>query len=412
MDLWAPFPPARRRQLVALLTTPPRSLDELTRLRAQMSGRLVALTALEALCADEPGFAGRLFGRVIPSIFAHARALLDGDDDPTLRIHTPGKAQRTVLSRRDVAGWVAHMALGTLPDLGMLHPDIDLAPLLQGEAPSQRAKLRCVLAYFDRTLEAPPAGRFIVERLVSTPRTLLEWSGDASPLTPLIVDAKGTIEDAALHLQVDFANEYLGGGVLRRGCVQEEIRFSVAPELLAAMILSPRMLPEEAIVMRGSERFAASRGYAEHFEYAGGFRDPSPRLADGSVDVDFVAIDAVDYRRGDPKAQYRDDAMLRELAKARAGFARDKRNLPVATGNWGAGAFRGDPSLKAVLQWLAASSEGRAVRYCTFGDARVDGIHRFAGEAPGRFNSVGALWNKLRAVIDDGAPGLFERLLP
>jgi Poly (ADP-ribose) glycohydrolase (PARG) len=411
MTLWEPFPAPRRRQLVALLSTPPRGLDDLTRVRAQMSGRLVALTALEALCAAEVGFAGRLFGRIVPSIFEHARTLLESEDEPALDIHKPGRPQRTVMNRRDVAGWVAHIALGTLPDLGMIHPDIDLAPLLQGELPQQRAKLRCMLAYFDKINEAAPRGRFVVERLHLPARTPFEWAMESSPLTALTVDARGSIEDAALHLQVDFANEYLGGGVLRKGCVQEEIRFSVAPELLAAMILSPRMTPDEAIVMRGAERFAATRGYAQKFEYAGPFNDPSPHLADGSVDVDFVAIDAIDYRRGDPKAQYRDDAMLRELDKARVGFKRDARNLAVATGNWGCGAFLGDPALKAVLQWMAASSEGRALRYCTYGDARVGDLARFATLAPTRFATVGALWTKLRTAVADGGPDLYERLL-
>lgn len=32
---------------------------------------------------------------------------------------------------------------------------------------------------------------------------------------------------------------------------------------------------------------------------------------------------------------------------------------PVATGNWGCGAFKGDPQLKSMLQWLVASSCGR-----------------------------------------------------
>lgn len=29
--------------------------------------------------------------------------------------------------------------------------------------------------------------------------------------------------------------------------------------------------------------------------------------------------------------------------------------IGIATGNWGCGAFGGDPELKAIIQWLAAS---------------------------------------------------------
>ncbi len=409
MTAWAPFSTAKQLQLRALLSMPPRGLDELTRARAQMAGRVVSLGALEALCAAEAGFAGRLFDRIVPSVFSHARALL-AHDSPALALHQVGGATRTALTRADAAGWVAHMVLGTLPNLGMLHPDVDFARLLAGELPSQHARLRCVLAYFDRIADGAPRGRLVVERAVTPPRAAMEWAMDPSPLTDLTVDARGTIEDARGHLQVDFANEFLGGGVLRKGCVQEEIRFAVAPEHMAAMILSPRMRADEAIVMRGAERFAAATGYASSFAYAGPFHDPVARLADGSADVDFVAIDAVDYRRADAAAQYGDGAMLRELNKARAGFVRDARNLPVATGNWGCGAFRGDPALKAVLQWIAASAEGRAVRYCTFGDARVGELARFADRARTRFATAGDLWMKLRAAVGDGGDGLFERL--
>ena len=45
---------------------------------------------------------------------------------------------------------------------------------------------------------------------------------------------------------------------------------------------------------------------------------------------------------------------------------------PVATGNWGCGAFKGDPQLKSMLQWAATSAAGRPrMIYCTFGNAAV-----------------------------------------
>ena len=46
-----------------------------------------------------------------------------------------------------------------------------------------------------------------------------------------------------------------------------------------------------------------------------------------------------------------------------------RRNIgrPIATGNWGCGAFCGDPQLKAMLQWMAASYAGVPyVIYYTF----------------------------------------------
>lgn len=53
----------------------------------------------------------------------------------------------------------------------------------------------------------------------------------------------------------------------------------------------------------------------------------------------------------------------------------EPRVRPVATGNWGCGVFRGDPELKAVIQWVAASAAGcPVVVYHTFGDKRLSRV--------------------------------------
>ena len=33
----------------------------------------------------------------------------------------------------------------------------------------------------------------------------------------------------------------------------------------------------------------------------------------------------------------------------------EDNNIGIVTGNWGCGAFGGDPELKTIIQWLAAS---------------------------------------------------------
>lgn len=50
----------------------------------------------------------------------------------------------------------------------------------------------------------------------------------------------------------------------------------------------------------------------------------------------------------------------------------DQGNLPaIATGNWGCGAFRGNPKLKVLLQLMAAAVAGRSMVYFTFGDTNL-----------------------------------------
>jgi hypothetical protein len=83
----------------------------------------------------------------------------------------------------------------------------------------------------------------------------------------------------------------------------------------------------------------------------------------------------------------------------------------VATGNWGCGAFNGDPPLKAVIQWLAASAEGRALRYHTFADQRVGALADFAARAQDAFPTVGALAARLLEVAPEAGSDLYRQLL-
>lgn len=58
------------------------------------------------------------------------------------------------------------------------------------------------------------------------------------------------------------------------------------------------------------------------------------------------------------------------MFKAYAGFhSRNNSTLaPVATGNWGCGAFRGDARLKSLIQLMVCTVAGRDMVYFTFGD--------------------------------------------
>ncbi len=69
--------------------------------------------------------------------------------------------------------------------------------------------------------------------------------------------------------------------------------------------------------------------------------------------------------------QFQQRLIDRELHKAHVAFNEDKaRVLPVATGNWGCGAFHGNKELKFLIQWMAASHQGRLMVYHTIGSMR------------------------------------------
>jgi poly(ADP-ribose) glycohydrolase len=356
---------------------------------------------LGRLADDETGFAERLERCILPAIARYAAAA------PPPARHRKGWPDCTAISRHAAAGWVARLFLGDLerpPEF----PALDAAPLLATTAPHELAKLRCILAYFEHIASEPPRGTFTIERIVGTAH---DWERDDAPLCALEIRATGGIEEAGGQVHVDFANSFLGGGVLTGGCVQEEIRFSVAPELLAGLVASPRMGEHEAILLTGSERFSTTTGYAFSLGYAGSYVDPVARLLDGTPDSAVLALDALDYRYRDARAQYSAPAIHRELDKARVGFGGSPAGLPIATGNWGCGAFGGDPAQKAVIQWLAASSVGRNLRYYTRGDERVGDLSSFVARASASLGSVGTLARRLLTLPCPPGPALYNRLL-
>eukprot|EP00026_Physarum_polycephalum_P007017 Phypoly_transcript_07070.p1 GENE.Phypoly_transcript_07070~~Phypoly_transcript_07070.p1 ORF type:complete len:544 (+),score=63.96 Phypoly_transcript_07070:199-1632(+) len=241
-------------------------------------------------------------------------------------------------------------------------------------------KLRAVLQYFEtifsrdkQTLENEylKFGRQVVA-LDQFP----DWETCEDPITDLGLH-KGSIEDVKDHLHADFANKYIGGGVLAGGCVQEELLFAENTELIASCLFIPVIQDNEAVILRGSEKFSTHTGYGFTARWHSKFDDPTAkndRHEAGMISSEIVAMDATDYRYASSQMQYHKEGFLRELNKAYVAFAigRHSRAGPVATGNWGCGAFLGDKHYKFIIQLLAASKAGRYLTYCCFGDKELE----------------------------------------
>eukprot|EP00658_Telonema_sp_P-2_P074782 TRINITY_DN64072_c0_g1_i1.p2 TRINITY_DN64072_c0_g1~~TRINITY_DN64072_c0_g1_i1.p2 ORF type:complete len:112 (+),score=30.77 TRINITY_DN64072_c0_g1_i1:94-429(+) len=93
------------------------------------------------------------------------------------------------------------------------------------------------------------------------PRSTLSSSSAASDvykrqgMRGVQFDSELLIEKADGLMQADFANACLGGGVLGRGCVQEEIRFVVCPDMFVARLVCENLAPTEAILINGCEQY-------------------------------------------------------------------------------------------------------------------------------------------------------------
>jgi poly(ADP-ribose) glycohydrolase len=294
---------------------------------------------------------------------------------------------RLVLTYKQCACIVANMYLGKLPNIGGF-PCRSMARLQNSRSASTVAKLLCVHAYFDTLLKNPfllEGGHIIIERnqLTGMSKTFPDI-----PLCPFVW-SDGLIEaaDEGVSVHVDFANKFLGGGVLRDGSVQEEILCSVRPEMLAALAVNCVMDDNEAVVVVGTRLFAEHEGYGRSFTFTSPVVPPcggdSTHVTHHSTDYTcapnvIVAIDAVNvnkirktatkHRRAPPTHDLR-----RDVAKALAGFSSpvigELGKTVVSTGNWGCGAYGGHPFNACVSQWIAATvAGGLTVSYSHFGN--------------------------------------------
>lgn len=249
-------------------------------------------------------------------------------------------------------------------------------------------KVRCLLEFFFQSFRT--AGRPLqpcVEFSRVSYARFPDFGTSDTPLQPVDFFVNGVIEKDKGALQVDFANKIIGGGVLGRGCVQEEIRFVISPELLLSRIICENLEDCDALFMSGAAQMSAYTGYANSFRFAGPLDNsaneplvkgplpiPNSKAKYPMRDVCVVAMDAINVAGG-PDWQYSPVYVERELNKAFVCFFGVSRRMaslssihsgPIATGNWGCGAFGGDVRLKLLIQWCAASEAGRPLHYYPF----------------------------------------------
>lgn len=263
------------------------------------------------------------------------------------------------------------------------YPSINFTSLYQNVTPHTLEKLKCILHYFRRVTTKMPNGTVTFQRQCL--KDFPDWVTSQRTLSRLYCSSKGTIEDTGPgFLEVDFANKRIGGGVLRGGCVQEEIRFVICPELLLARLFTEVLEDNECLIIKGFERFSNYSGYSSSFLWKGDYQDKSVRNSWGRRVSQLTCIDALivsSYTN-----QFKQWHVVRELNKAYCGFydksEKKEANLPaVCTGNWGCGAFGGNHQLKALIQLMAASEAHRDVCYFTFKDKKLEkdlcDIHKF-----------------------------------
>jgi len=301
----------------------------------------------------------------------------------SLPLFKHGTSQKISLSQAQICSILANAFFCTFPNRNVRakrsefanYPSINFNGIF-GESwsgPStQYEKLKCLINYFRRRIDGV-AGHSLVtySRRCLGQAKMPHWKKSNKEFKKLRVDVNGTIEDPINQgmLEIDFANAFVGGGVIGGGCVQEEIRFLICPELIVSRLFTERLQDNEVLVIQGFERYSDYTGYASNFKFSGDHKYHPLDNMQGRIPSTLVAMDALKFRsRAD---QFQRNNIDRELNKAFVGFFNeDEGDEPscIATGNWGCGAFGGDPQLKSLIQLMAAAENGRDLLYFTFGD--------------------------------------------
>ncbi|KAL5107893.1 Poly ADP-ribose glycohydrolase [Taenia crassiceps] len=294
-------------------------------------------------------------------------------------------------------------------------PFINFGVLMSGgyrnQSGSTDQKVLCILHYFSRIFSVDPPGGIVTytRRCLNQPPDFV--SSDAKFKSIAFgVSSTCLIEDADPGtVQVNFANRFLGGGVLHGGCVQEEILCCIRPEILAGLLFIEAMDNHEAIVIEGAERFSSYTGYGPTFKWSGDFNEAvdgkNMRNEDGRWMGAIIAIDALPFTRG--TSQFEGRYIRRELNKAYCGFTNllaPHRALPdvVVSGHWGCGAFNGDRELKCLIQMTACAQAGKSLAYCSlfqlmYSWANVASIiHHWSVKM---YISTKCLWSRNRRIV-------------
>ncbi|XP_072312612.1 poly(ADP-ribose) glycohydrolase-like [Eucyclogobius newberryi] len=361
-------------------------------------------TALAAYCSKvlDPDSAEHLFESVLPEMVQLALRAPQLLTKPVPLLKR-GMNHSISLSQEQISCLLANAFFCTFPRRNSRkteyhnYPDINFTRLFEGSSPKKVEKLKTLMCYFNAVTEQMPNG------LVTFTRRSLEnpvdWKSSQKQLTRLHITCEGTIEDDGYGmLQVDFANQFVGGGVTGLGLVQEEIRFLINPELIVSRLFTEVLDHNECLVVTGTQQFSKYTGYSQTYKWAGRHCDTAPRDEWQRRCSEIVAIDALQFKTS--IEQFKLDKVNRELNKAYCGFARPEEPpetlSAVATGNWGCGVFGGDARLKALLQMCAAAEAGRDVAYFTFGDSQLmSDVHKVHGFLCRQRATVGEVYSLL-----------------
>ena len=228
-------------------------------------------------------------------------------------------------------------------------------------------------------------------------------NGD-NDLCELEVHETGSLFQGNSEYCVDFANEYIGGGALSGGNVQEEILFAVEPEATVSMFFMEVMDKNDAIGIYNTIVYSNYSGYGNLFKYV------KSAITDGDTIIKRHKIIAIDAIRLSNNYYYYGNIqqnIMRDIHKAYVGFnlinfeTEKNTDKTIATGNWGCGVFGGNHEQKFIEQWIAASFAGvKKLNYYSFGHENMKMAAQFYKNIKEKFKKAKELYNAINELFN------------
>ncbi|KUL92501.1 hypothetical protein ZTR_02318 [Talaromyces verruculosus] len=154
------------------------------------------------------------------------------------------------------------------------------------------------------------------------------------------------------------ANKNVGFG---SSGTQEESHVGSSPEACPVVLLTPTLGPADVLVVQGAEAMISLIGYGRHARLDEIL--PTANTDAGSLvwtARTMLFMDALELDGHDPDGVLPDllpGHLERELQKAYTAFS-SSPYVSIFTGLWGCQSFGGNPQIKTIIQWCAASLAG------------------------------------------------------
>ncbi|KAI0105049.1 poly glycohydrolase-domain-containing protein [Nemania sp. FL0031] len=266
------------------------------------------------------------------------------------------------LSRRQTACLVVHQFLCTLHAPVWREDFFDFS-IWYGSGQRHEAAceiyLACLFAYLETFLSTSKQqqdDRDITYTLVAAQTDYAALGSSPVSLSPIEIVLVDNYQTSPKQLglpsgaAVVSANRYIGSG---QSATQEEVHVGSSPEACPAVLITPPLERNQVLVVRGAKAV---------INIAGQRRDigAAPHESEGSVDwrqrtmlfMDALELDAEGDETSLPDLA--PENLTREVNKAAIAFTSGPYEV-VYSPLWGCGAFGGDPFVKVMLLWCAAS---------------------------------------------------------